>query len=472
MNVSRSGTYLATPGVLEPAWASNWVAHLYRSELGSPLLPVEFVAGQGPAVRLIDIRDPQDFIGPLGYIPGSDWIPHERIASLPERLEPESPLVVVSRQGERASEVARMLEGRGLRHVAALAGGIAQWLSLGFSTTRDPAILDRCDVLRPIAPPSFATSDAPGLSIEHVEEHVGDPLAVRWIRLAALVLHAHLSCIDGRDDRGVVGTPGGDAGQFLLALAAMETMLQRPLDAGTIAALLERRIDALGGFYMHTDHHAMDKAAEAMRGDPRLERALADSQDPRDFRQFLRRPPLLLRDAVLEHLCQSSAIGCGHIRLMHELSADYQVRPGLVLDFLRAFFRARWEGAFRAEYESLHGRHGERAVLNTRVEGKIQPFSPIPLVAPSAFGCQMFVNHPQVSDYLLRLLVDFLLLQSDLVPEFAMSDLRPILHMEVASLHATHVKNSLGHLAKGLPIYEVVFEAERPVRVLAAGVVG
>jgi hypothetical protein len=235
--------------------------------------------------------------------------------------------------------------------------------------------------------------------------------------------------------------------------------------------LLQRRIDALGGFYMHTDHHAMAKAAEAMRGDPRLAKALADHKDPRDFHRFLRRPPLALRDAVLDHLCESSTIGCGHIRLMHELSADYQVRQGLVHDYLRAFFRARWEGAFQAEYESLHGGHGERAVLNTRVGGKIQPFSLIPLVAPSAFGCQMFVNHPQVSEFLLRLLVDFLLLQTDLVPELAMNDLRPILHLEVASLHATHVQNSLLHLAKGLPIYDVVFETGRPTRVVAAGIV-
>jgi rhodanese-related sulfurtransferase len=471
MSSSGPGSSPITRATEEPVWASNWVAQLYRSELGSPLVPVEFVAGQGPAVRLIDVRDPQDFIGSLGYIPGSDWIPPERLASLPERLGPESPVVVVSRHGERASEVARMLESRGLRYVAALAGGVAQWLSLGFSTTRDPAILDRCDVLRPIEPPRLAAHDGPSLSIEHVEEHLGDPLSVRWIKLAALVLHAHLSCIDGRDDRGVVGTPGGDAGQFLLALAAIETTLQRPLDSATIAALLARRIDTLGGFYMHTDLNTIARVADAMRADPQLEPALAEYQDPHSLRQFLRRPPLLLREAVLEHLCQASAVGCGHIRLMHEQSADYLVRPGLVLDFLRAFFHARWEGAFRAEYESLHGRHGERAVLNTRVEGKLQPFSPIPLVSPSAFGCQMFVNHPQVSDFLLRLLVDFLLLQSDVVPELAIKDLRPILHMEVATLHAIHVKNSLGHLARGLPIYDVVFEAGGPIRVTAAGIV-
>jgi rhodanese-related sulfurtransferase len=472
MNQSSSGKSGVTPAILESAWSATWDTQLFRSAVGSPLLPVEYVASQGPSVRLIDIRDPHEFIGPLGYIPGSDWIAHERIGSLPERLERDAPLVVVSRHGERASEVARMLEGHGLRHVAALAGGIAQWLSLGFSTTRDPEILERCDVLRTMKPPSFVATKTPSLAIEHVEEHLGDPLSVRWIKLAALVLHAHQSCIDGRDDRGVLGTPGGDAGQFLLALAAIEATLQRPLDSATIAALLQRRIDALGGFYMHTDHHAMGNVAEAMRGDSRLEKALADHEDPRDFRQFLRRPPLSLRDAVLEHLCQSSAIGCGHIRLMHELSADYQVRQGLVVDVLRAFFRARWEGSFRAEYESLQGGHGERAVLNTRVEGKIQPFSLIPLVSPSAFGCQMFVNHPQVSEFLLRLLVDFLVLQTDLVPELAMNDVRPILHMEVAGLHAIHVKNSLGHLAKGLPIYDVIFESGRPIRVVAAGTVG
>jgi hypothetical protein len=209
-----------------------------------------------------------------------------------------------------------------------------------------------------------------------------------------------------------------------------------------------------------------------MRADPRLEAAMADCREPSEVRQFLRRPPLMLRDAVLEHLCQTSAIGCGHIRLMHQFGSDYRLRPGLVLDFLRALYRARWDGAFRVEYELLHGSHGERAVLNTRLEGRIQPFSPIPLVSPSAHGCQIFVNHPQVSQYLLRLLVDFLVLQTDLVPEFETDDFRPILLMEVEALHAIHVKNSLLHLAKGLPIYDVVFDAGKPIHVVAAGVVG
>jgi hypothetical protein len=367
--------------------------------------------------------------------------------------------------------VARMLEGRGLRLVAAMGGGVAQWLSFGFSTTRDPAILDRCDVLRPIEPLACTLEHAHGLSIEQVEGHLGDPLSVRWIKLAALVLHAHLSCIDGRDDRGIIGTPGGDAGQFLLSLAAIENTLGRRLDPGVIALLLERRIDTLGAFYMHTDHAAMTSATESMRHDPRLASAVEEFDEPGEWRQFFRRPPLVLREAVLEHLCQPGAIGCGHIRLMHQHAADYQIRPGLVLDFLQAFHHARWEGAFRAEYELLHGRHNERAVLNTRIEGPLQPFTLMPLVSPSCTGSQMFVNHTRASQYLLQLLADFLLLQTDLIPEFA-SDLQPALHEQVEALSAIQGKNSLGHLARGLPIYDVLFTGRGQVDVAYAGVVG
>jgi hypothetical protein len=156
---------------------------------------------------------------------------------------------------------------------------------------------------------------------------------------------------------------------------------------------------------------------------------------------------------------------------MYQHAADYRIRPGLVLDYLRAFHHARWEGAFRAEYEVLHGRHNERAVLNTRIEGTLQPFTLIPLVSPSCSGCQMFVNHTLASRYLLMLLVDFLMLQADLIPEFT-QDLRPALLAEVEALGAIHAKNSLGHLAPGLPIYDVLFTTDGQVHVTFAGVVG
>ena len=36
-----------------------------------------------------------------------------------------------------------------------------------------------------------------------VKTHIGDPLNIRWVKIAAFTLHARMSCIDGRDDAGI-----------------------------------------------------------------------------------------------------------------------------------------------------------------------------------------------------------------------------------------------------------------------------
>ncbi|WP_422927145.1 rhodanese-like domain-containing protein [Singulisphaera sp. PoT] len=473
MDQQQTGTGPAGGGVTGPTlsegWLANWRSRLYRSEKGTPLIPAEFAAGQGSIVRLIDIREPQELIGPFGYIPGVDWIPREEVHTLPKRLGPNAPVILVSRLGERASEVARQLEQGGMKYVAALAGGMGQWLSLGFSTIQDPSILDRCDELREIEAPIVPESKESGLTIDQVRDHVGDPASVRWLKLAALVMHAPMSCIDGRDDRGVVGTPGGDAGLFILLLAAIEKVIGKPLTHEQISTLLKRRIDSFGSFYMHTDATALTAAAVSMKEDPRLGVALEKfCSGPDELRQFVRRPPASYREAVVEHLCNPAAIGCGHIRLMHQNSEQYRVRQGLVVDFLRSFYQARWEGAFRAEYEALHGSHDERAVLITRVEGELFPFTPIPLISPSYFDMQMFIYHPQASKYLRSLIIDMLLLQTDVVPEFK-PELRAQLIQEAESLADLHRGASLVYLAKNLPIYEVTFKTDGTIQVGHAG---
>ena len=37
-----------------------------------------------------------------------------------------------------------------------------------------------------------------------IEAHIGDPHSVRWVKMAALLLHGKSSCVDGRDDNGCV----------------------------------------------------------------------------------------------------------------------------------------------------------------------------------------------------------------------------------------------------------------------------
>src|SRR5262249_49094736 len=126
----------------------NWAASRTRSPRGIPLLPADFVSCQGRKVRLIDVRSGEELVGPLGYIPGVDWVPAERTATLPDRLDREAPVVLISREYDRSGMAARLLERQGFHWSAALDGGMVAWNALGFSTSRDPSILQRCDQLR------------------------------------------------------------------------------------------------------------------------------------------------------------------------------------------------------------------------------------------------------------------------------------------------------------------------------------
>ncbi|MCA9605864.1 MAG: rhodanese-like domain-containing protein [Myxococcales bacterium] len=446
----------------------NWLASLERSPSGVPLHTPEYVAQQGRGVRIVDLREPHEIVGPLGYIPGSSWVPLDRAPSLLERVGgPFSPIVLVSRGGERASAAAHALEKAGLRMVASLRGGMVAWKALGYGSSRDPEILERRDVLA--TPPEPEAPREPGpLSRDEIVEHVGDPRGVRWIKLAAILLHGKRSCVDGRDDAGIIGTPGGDAGELVLGLAALEAQLGRPLEPAQVAKLVDRAADALGALYMHTDVHASNELIRAMRADDRLTDAIGSTYEALEWRAWMSAPPVEVRELVLEHMLRH--VGCGHLRLMMEHPTDYRIRPTLAPELYAAYIRERWSDSPQLELTVLAGGHREGAVVNVRVEHDLHAFTPIPLISPACEGSQMFVNHPQVSAHLRNEVAAFLCEQGDVlgVAPGQARDLAARMH----DLGAHQMGQTLGHLANGLPIYDVTFRADGGVRIEPAGTVG
>lgn len=472
MDQAQSAEDLIPPiGVLSQAermFRVNWVTNLDRSPSGVPLHEPEYVARQGKGVRLIDVREADELLGPLGYIPGSDWIPRDRVMSLMERLTPLTPVILISRGGERAGALAHELERAGMRMVAGLRGGMIAWRALGFASSREASLSHRRDELTEIAPDKVRE---PGpLTIEEIEAHVGDPRSTRWVKLAAILLHGRQACVDGRDDSSVVGTPGGDAGEFMVGLAALERLLGHTLSRATLTKLLRRRLDTFGRFYMHTDIHAGNAFIKSIRSDSRLTAAIGTTYEALEWRKWLSDPPVQARPVLLEHMCDPSHIGCGHLRLMVQNPEQYEVRGPLVLDFLRTFFSTRWAGAAEMENVVLPGGHQEGAVLNVRTESEPHAYSWVPLLSPAYAGVQMFVNHPQVSAYMRRELASFLAEQRDLWDGQALD--APALLAEIEGIAGRQLMATLGHLAKGLPIYDLWFRHDGGTRVELAGVVG
>lgn len=443
----------------------NWIAAEFRSPSGIPLLSADYVSRLGRAARLVDVRPAEELVGSLGFIPGSDWVPEEGALAILEKLADDDPVVLVSRGGERAGKLAAALEARGKRFVAELFGGILAWRQAGLSTVRDHEILAKKNELHETS--RIWSAEKKAIGCGDLESHVGDPRAIRWRKLAALFVSGRLSCVDGRDDSGVVGTPGGDAGELLLALGAVERVTGKPIDDATLHKLLLRRLDAFGRFYFHTDIAAGNALIKAMRADHRLDAALAHVFEPLEWRRFMTAPPAEVRAIVLEHAIVPAHIGCGHLRLALLHADRYGIRPALIESVLREFLRLQWAGHDENETAVLPGGNAEGAVVNVVIDQGLELFSRIPLVSPMANGSQMFVNHPQVSAFLRAQMGRFFARQNDVCSLGKGGEQELLATLE--GLGETQLGHTLATLAPGLPIYEIRFDDERRSHVRALG---
>jgi len=232
---------LSNPDVL---LRENWAAQRRSGADGTHLLPASFVAEAGPRVWIVDLREPEELVGPLGHIPGVWRMPLSRVGEVASVLTAYTPIVLVCSNGVRSSTGARYLAALGMTTVAALDGGMIEWKANGYGVSRDEAIVGR--MLTKPAPGHGSDgrllggkSEKKRLSRDAIEAHLGDPSKVRRVKLAAFLLATKTSCVDGREDRAIIGTPGGDAGELVLGLAAVEAVMGEEVSLEHVPALAQ-----------------------------------------------------------------------------------------------------------------------------------------------------------------------------------------------------------------------------------------
>jgi hypothetical protein len=296
------------------------------------------------------------------------------------------------------------------------------------------------------------TGSLPAEVLAHIKKYeltLIDPATTYW------------SCVDGRSEFAVLGTPGGDAAEFATALSIYSenggnvTTEEQVMDL--FVAFLQT-LPVTRQFYLHTDSHA----EEAL-----VEKLLELLQLPNTTHIEIKDVPYYKQAAVKDLALDPKHIGCGHLRLLTTYPLDYQVPYNYTAWTIRVFFDFLWN---HENYTRLNlhkstprfvvnqGDHEERAVIN--VISKVKSTGPkcqnlIPRVIPRnpSDRDSIFINHISHVGVLRNQLVSFF---SRLPGSIPANDFMRIFN----DIGTVQLGLTVGYLAAGEPVYAVTINVD------------
>jgi sulfur dioxygenase len=81
--------------------------------------------------RIIDVREPAEFAGELGHIPGAQLLPVSSAVAHLASAQKNEPLLIVCKAGGRSAAIAQSLTNAGFTQVVNLIGGMLAWNAAG-----------------------------------------------------------------------------------------------------------------------------------------------------------------------------------------------------------------------------------------------------------------------------------------------------------------------------------------------------
>jgi len=90
-------------------------------------LPPEGVIRHRSELRVIDVRQPEEFNAELGHIAGAELVPLATVAQAAAGWDRQQVILTVCRSGGRSGNAAATLARMGFTHVYNLIGGMLVW---------------------------------------------------------------------------------------------------------------------------------------------------------------------------------------------------------------------------------------------------------------------------------------------------------------------------------------------------------
>jgi glyoxylase-like metal-dependent hydrolase (beta-lactamase superfamily II)/rhodanese-related sulfurtransferase len=111
--------------------------------LGLPALSVEDVrglvgSGRESGLLLLDVRQPDEYVGDLGHVPGAILIPLPELPSRISEIEGyrKKKVIAICRSGSRSAKATALLKDAGFEDIWNMTGGTLAWREKGFPVER------------------------------------------------------------------------------------------------------------------------------------------------------------------------------------------------------------------------------------------------------------------------------------------------------------------------------------------------
>ncbi len=294
-------------------------------------------------------------------------------------------------------------------------------------------------------------------SQEEITAYLKQKGVVRWVKLGDLLESEYDACVDGRETKPIVGNPGGDVSRLAEAIIAVGEVAGRHFNPGEILKVFDWYLSHVGQFYMHTDEHAMHHLAEFLNEGYGAKRTFGKKfHTPAEMYNYVINPDPRLQVFLSRYLLDPRFVGCGHMKLMMTKPHQYGMSEKVLRSLSVAFFDTMWnvpEKSGMLAYPMLPGDHKEGAVVSIVIPSEeLTDKTLIPMVAPTDGSISMFVNHPQVVQYLNKKVAYLLAKEGNtIIKDLDVDPEAVVTHME--HLQNEGVRQTVSALAWGLPVY-------------------
>lgn len=85
------------------------------------------VAAHSAELKLVDVREPHEFTGELGHIPGAELAPLAHVLDMARGWDKDAEIVLICRSGGRSGRAAAALAERGFTRLSNMVGGMLRW---------------------------------------------------------------------------------------------------------------------------------------------------------------------------------------------------------------------------------------------------------------------------------------------------------------------------------------------------------